>query len=342
MKKFDVICSLLILFLLLWTGFKWYSNKLEQNPHVFDLISSSKIKQLETHYQENSFFRNYFLEQVVTIKKILGIRKQNEVYFGKDGYLLVNPKKIKQEETLISSLNQFYQTHNDITMSLLLLPSHMTVNPSLVDKDTPIFDEYEQMKRIYHKIAFNTIDVVPTLKKGMNEYPIYYHLDSHLTSYGAYYVYQRYAELNDIVPLSISDFDIKLITDNFSGDLITRAHTYSWKKDSIVFFHPKKEPRLEVQYEDKKTLTLYDENELSYSYFLGAQEPWLHITNLDLPMKPQLLIIKDDSANAIIPFLTNHYSDIHVIDVNYYKKSISNYIHENKGIREVLFLIDMN
>ena len=50
-----------------------------------------------------------------------------------------------------------------------------------------------------------------------------------------------------------------------------------------------------------------------------------------------ILVIKDSYANCFIPFLTEHYDDIYVVDLRYYKKSVLALVEEYK-IDEVLFL----
>ena len=52
----------------------------------------------------------------------------------------------------------------------------------------------------------------------------------------------------------------------------------------------------------------------------------------------ELLIIKDSFANSMIPFLTENYKKIHVIDLRYYNNRVSEYIKENMNIKDVLIL----
>ncbi len=351
MKKLDFIFGILLVsilgifgFLFLTSPYKPYSlleNRfLERKPRI-NFFSKNSIQLLETFYQDQFLYRSSFLELGVSLKKKLGIMEISGIYLGKDEYLLEKTEPLKQREKLISIFNDFHKTHNDLNMALLLLPSHITIRPELVNSKAPIFDEYEQIKAIYHNITFNTIDVVPTLKEGSKEYEMYYHLDSHLTSYGAYYVYQKFAQLSDFNSLGLEHFDIEEVTNQFSGNLVKVAHTFSWKKDRIVKFVPKKELPLEVQYRKKKTNTLYDDEALTtnypYDYFLGKTEPVVVITNKQAEPK-ELLVVKDDSANAMIPFLVTHYSKIHVIDTNFYHQSIEEYLKNQPEIKDVIFI----
>ena len=298
----------------------------------FNMASEKSIENLEKYYGDHFLFRNSLLEQGVNIKRKLGINIQNGVYIGKDEYLLEEPKEVQKVNEFIKIMNGFYKKYNDKNMSLVLIPSHVTVNPSKAPSNVHIFDEWHQMKTIYHQLAFNTIDVVPTLQEGLNDYAMYYRLDSHLTSYGSYYVYKEYARLNDIEQVPITEFNIKEVSNNFSGNLVKKAYTFSFKKDTIVEFIPKNN-------------TLYNKNATNdkmYEYFLGKDESIIEITNTSINNKQEILILKDESANAIIPFFTNHYYKVHVIDTNYYDKSVSGYLDTHKEIKDVVFIYKMN
>lgn len=92
------------------------------------------------------------------------------------------------------------------------------------------------------------------------------------------------------------------------------------------------------------TNTLYEDEYLNkkdkYSYFLNNNNPLIIIENKTLENADEIIVIKDSYANTFIPFLTNNYAKIHVIDPRYYKMSISDYI-KNNNIKEVLFLYNV-
>ncbi len=285
---------------------------------------------LESSFQDQFLYRSCFLEYSTKFKKLVGVRENNQVYFGRDGYLFEQTHALKDKDKLVSSLNGFYKKHNDLNMSLLLIPSHITVRPDLVS-GVPVFDEYQEMKSLYRQIQFNVIDVVDVLKEHSMEYDMYYHLDSHLSSYGAYYVYQKYAELNDFDFLPMDRFHVEVVTDSFVGDLARRSYLFSLKKDRIVRFVHQDVDHL---YFDEALKS----NDM-YGYFLGDDAV---VTFVNDDQKNEILVVKDDDANVLIPFLVNHYSKVHVIDVNRYTDSISDYLESHKEIKEVVFIYGMN
>ena len=63
--------------------------------------------------------------------------------------------------------------------------------------------------------------------------------------------------------------------------------------------------------------------------FLNGNNPITIIKNSELKNGKKLLVIKDSFANSLVPFLTQNYEEIHVIDLRSFSSKISEYIKEN-------------
>ena len=50
---------------------------------------------------------------------------------------------------------------------------------------------------------------------------------------------------------------------------------------------------------------------------------------------PSLLILRDSYTDAMSPFLTAHFSEIHILDLRYFKTSLRAYI-DSHGIDSIL------
>ena len=105
-------------------------------------------------------------------------------------------------------------------------------------------------------------------------------------------------------------------------------------KNSVIFYSDTKE----------KTTEFYKLNNLkkkdTYTVFGGSNHP---IYSIKTPVNSQrkLLLIKDSYANSFIPFLSQDYREIIVIDPRYFFDDISEIIKAN-GITDVLFLYNAN
>lgn len=54
-----------------------------------------------------------------------------------------------------------------------------------------------------------------------------------------------------------------------------------------------------------------------------------------------LLIIRDSYTDCLAPFLLEHFSQIHLLDLRYYRASVAEYVRENE-IDQVLVLYGVN
>ena len=82
---------------------------------------------------------------------------------------------------------------------------------------------------------------------------------------------------------------------------------------------------------------LYDRSRLQqtdqYSMFMGGNQPLAVIRTGN--EGGRLLLIRDSYADSEVPFLTGAFSEIHMIDLRYYKMDIAGYVREN-GIDQVV------
>ena len=58
----------------------------------------------------------------------------------------------------------------------------------------------------------------------------------------------------------------------------------------------------------------------------------------EIKNREKILIIKDSYANSMIPFLTQNFEEVHVIDLRSYSNSVLEYINYNK----ILFKKDLS
>ncbi|CAH0438788.1 Conserved hypothetical protein [Clostridium neonatale] len=146
--------------------------------------------------------------------------------------------------------------------------------------------------------------------------------------------------------LTEDKFDVEDVTNDFYGSLYYKMGTGIGKPDTIKIYAPKYENNIVVNYvnEEKKVASLYNNSKLDgkekYEVFTDGNHPLINIRT-DGDYKKKLLVIKDSYANSFIPFLTTHYGEIDVVDLRYYVDNLD-YLIENDGITDVLFLFNVN
>ncbi|WP_313232944.1 DHHW family protein [Tissierella praeacuta] len=314
-----------------------------------NIISGKFSKDFETYTTDQFIYRDNWIG-LKTIADLSLLKKDNgRVYFGKEDYLFDIDKKVDkgQLDENIQNINIFLDKMNkhNIPVTSILVPSKSTVLNHQLPLYAPIIDESHIVDKL--ESSFNgkmeIISLVKVLSEKSNE-DIYYRTDHHWTTKGAFYSYKYYMEVIGENPLKEEDFIIRTVSNQFFGTNYRKANFYLGKPDDIYIYEPKDNVKYDIKINNKEEVhSLYDETYLNktdkYSYFLGGDKSLIEIET-SVKNKKTLLVIKDSFANSFIPFLTNHYEKIVVIDPRYFNMEIEGFVKE-KEIDEVLFLFNI-
>jgi len=274
-----------------------------------------------------------------------GQRENHNVYWGSNGFLFL--KYTEPTEALkkinFSSVNRFAQMQS-IPVYFSLIPDSSYVyerfmpayslngNEALLFKAVPEYisdAEYIDLEKAF-------------LHTGQTDLNLYYRTDHHWTTGGAYLAYQKLMENMGYTPLPLTAFEHTVLSDNFYGTL--RAHSGAWwiAPDRIDGYTPEGDVRVEIYEENKLELTLdsyFAQEHLQtsdqYRVFLDGNHAQVIIHTGNKGKK--LLLVKDSFAHSLVPFLAAHYSEIHMVDLRYYKVDYNKYVMQN-GLDEALIL----
>ena len=306
----------------------------------------------ESYAADQFMLRNMFIKIKSSFDTSLGSTESNNVFMCKDNYLMENISKLdtKKMENNYNSLAKLKQLYPNINMDFMLVPNAANI---MSDK-LPLFavtdDQNKQMDDFFKKIqsiGINPVDVRATFKKNKEEIELYYHTDHHWTTDGAYLAYQDFAKKNKLN--SNIKYDALAVKNDFRGTLASKSGFTNGLNDMIKIYLPKEGQNYKnsvIFYSDtkEKTTEFYKLNNLkkkdTYTVFGGSNHP---IYSIKTPVSSQrkLLLIKDSYANSFIPFLSQDYREIIVIDPRYFFDDISEIIKAN-GITDILFLYNAN
>lgn len=306
-----------------------------------------------------SFVTDHFpyRNQWVSMKSALELARlqteNNGIYKGKDGYLFEKYAKPDDAKlaSYVAAVNRLATADPNANVAFMLVPTSIGVYPDKLPWKAPYYpqslvnDEIGGMLdgRISYLNGFDFLT-----KPARGDRPVYYRTDHHWTTYGAYLGYAAYAKRMGWTPLPESAFRVCPATEAFLGSFQTRSRFGGLRPDTIETYVPKQPSRTTAYVADTGATydSLYAPEFLTkkdkYSFFLGGVHALETIkTELDPAQVDlgKLLVIKDSYAHSMIPFLTRHVPEIHVIDVRYYNGSIRKYMADN-GIRDVLLLFN--
>jgi len=78
-----------------------------------------------------------------------------------------------------------------------------------------------------------------------------------------------------------------------------------------------------------------------YSSFMGGNNPLYIIENPDAETDKKLLVVRDSYTDALAPFLSQNYSEIHLLDLRYYRTPVAAYA-EAMGADEIFVLYSVD
>ena len=202
----------------------------------------------------------------------------------------------------------------------------------------------------YMNGSVKSVALYDALLAHRTEY-IYFRTDHHWTATGAYYAYEQFCKAKGITPKPLEGYT----TDTYDGFLGTfyrdsnENAAMGANPDKVVAYHPLS-TEATLDYTDKNGQTLrgkiiYDESDapasFKYGTFITGDNAYSIINNPDVTDGSSCVVVKESFGNAFVPFLTDHYQTIHVIDYRYWKGSLSQFVTEN-NIQDVLFVNNLS
>ena len=159
-----------------------------------------------------------------------------------------------------------------------------------------------------------TVDTIPLLsgRAEVGEY-VYYKTDHHWTTLGAYYAYEEtmkaMGRAEETLPMDA--FERKTVSTDFYGSLWSAAGMRWVSPDAVEFWTYGNEDEFSVVADGRELDGFYNTKWLSkkdhYSAFLDGTHDVVTITRQDGAPRERLLLVKDSFANALAPFLAQHF-----------------------------------
>lgn len=300
------------------------------------LVDGTFTKQFETYVTDQFIGKTFWTGLKAQAEQAVFKQENNGVYFGEDDMLFEKPENLTDQlKKNIDSINAFQNRNENFPTTFVLAPTSIDLYPEKL----PPYAKTGMHQKIINEVVdqlhpnIRFVDPYEQLKTQKNE-NIYFRTDHHWTTRGAFYTYEAVIKEMGITPYRATDFLIEDVSNQFYGTFYAKANDFSITPDKINVFKPKQFMQYKVNADNHFTLDgLYDESVLNkrdqYAYFLGGNYAKTVITS-SVKNGKKLLLVKDSYAHAIVPFLANHFEEIHMLDLRYYNASVKNYIIEHE------------
>ena len=333
------------------------NRELQQRPKFTkkNFLKGKFQTQYDAYLNDQFFLRDDWVALAANMQISLGQKDINGVYLGKDGYLLEknDPTDFDKEqveentEYLSKFLNDMTQAYGKEHVSCLMIPSKALALPDYL----PDFAEIPRQDQVLNLLRSQLddpgimLDLCGEMQNHQKEY-IYYRTDHHWTTLGAYYAYAAWAKMTgQITADSLEHYERETVFTDFYGTTYNKVHAGS-AADSVEIFHSDGEKGVTVDMDDGEFTsdTMYFPEEAvegfnRYNLFFSKNTFKIEV-NTKAKTGKTLLLIKDSFANCFVPFLTEDFDQIIMIDYRYGKMAMGRILDEYKDITDVLVLFN--
>lgn len=318
---------------------------------VQEIADGNFQKKLDTYLSDHMAARNFFVGFSADYELLTGRNGSKGIYLGSDGYLF--PKPTQENEILSENAGYIgeFADYMNIPVYMTVVPSSGYINSSKLPLNHEEYNDERLIDSFSDKLGDKVeyIDVKDAFKEKAKNEQLYYKTDHHWTTLGAFECYKLLGNKLGYQPLTENSF-IKNKVENFYGTSYSKSALWNIFPDTIELWSNKNQPDNSVTVEindgdEQKISHSYFfkeqlENDDKYPVFLDGNHSLVRITN-EAANNRKLIIVKDSYAHAIAPFLSQHYSEIIMVDLRYYKKDISA-LAEDENADAVLILYSLD
>ena len=325
--------GLILLIVLPRRAFSEQENRVLATPPPFrfsDLVSGAFTRGVEDCITDQFPLRDGWISLKSRTERALGKTENNNVFFCREDTLITRfpQPEDKAVDSAVRAVNALAEAAK-ARVFLALIPSSAAVWSDRLPANANTADQEALIRRIYGEAECSRVDILSLLLAAREE-EIYYRTDHHWTTLGAYYGYAATARAMGLTPTPKDRFQPVTVAEDFYGTVYSSSGVRWVRPDSISRWVDPEGVTL-YREDSEEPSPVYAEEKLAvkdkYAYFLGGNTPRLVIeTGGD---GGKLLVLRDSYSDCELPFFFPHYSEIHVLDLRYFRRSVREYAEEN-------------
>ena len=312
-----------------WPSFSWKQLK-----------DGTFTEDVEEYFADQFPFRDQWTGLKARAEQLLGKREFHDVYLCGDTLIAkVDPPEEDRMEKNLSYILRLADKAG-VPVTLAFVPTAAEIWKEKLPAGAESWDQ-SALFTAAAESGLPAVDLYSALAAHRGE-PVYYRTDHHWTSLGAFYGANALLEHFEMETLKESGFTVETASETFCGTLYSTSGIHWLAPDAMEFWvweeglsvtswksgAPEEVPLYDRTYLEKKD---------KYSAFLGGNQPLCVIKNENLTEGEKLLLLRDSYADALAPFLAQRFSEVHLLDLRYYRASPAQYAAEN-GISRIAVL----
>lgn len=326
-----------------------YSSSEKRNLQQFPDISAENISNGNFGSEFESYFADHFPNRNLWVGLnayyTLGTGNNGDggVYFCSNGYLINKP--ISTDNRLLNNVAAITKFANDIDVpvTVMFVPSTgyiaRDVLPAVHDEyNDDVYFRNTEKTLSQNNISF--VDLRQTFKeKYENGAQLYYKTDHHWTTAGAYAAYTKLCESLKITATHKEKFDIETYGE-FYGTTYSTSGFWLTEPDNIEIWKNSDDTEKNIKVnitegtETKEYDSMYFYDHLKeddkYPVFIDGNHALTEITNSNAE-GGTIILIKDSFSHCLAPFLADNYRKVVLVDMRYYKLSVSDLVKKENA-----------
>ena len=292
------------------------------------LVDGSYTSRLEKYLEDQFPLRDGWMGLKNRYEYLLGKREFHGVYLCGDRLIhkIEDASRAEQNIAYLQKLTEL----TDIPVYLGLIPTAAEVYRDQLPAGAENFDQAAYLKKVRESVPDAVWVDMEKWVDGASGVSLFYRTDHHWTSAGAWHGYAALMEAmgEPFEPLGTPE----TVSENFYGTLYSSSGVHWLAPDTIERYVSGESVTVE-NFEKGETHGLYVDSFLGekdkYASFLGGNTPLYIIRNPEAASEEKLLVVRDSYSDAMAPFLSQYFAEIHLVDLRYYRTSVVEYAREN-------------
>lgn len=308
------------------------------DANVEKVLSGEFGSEFETFFADRFPQRNTWVGLNAYTTLAEGNNGASGVYNCKNGYLINKPVSTDNNlDKNVGAVVDFAKTI-DAPTTVMLVPSTGYIADDVLPTFHDKYNDDEDISKISSTLSKDKIGFVDLRERFKSEYKngsqLYYRTDHHWTTKGAYTGYQELCKALGVTPIDDSTLKKDSYPD-FYGTTYSSSGFWLTPPDNIeIWSNPKNSDKnISVKITEganvKTSGSMYFTDHLKeddkYPVFIDGNHALTEITNTNAK-NGTILLIKDSFSHSLAPFLAENYSKVVLVDLRYYKESVSDLV----------------
>lgn len=297
--------------------------------------------EFESYFADHFPSRNFWVGFNAYYNLEIGNNGASGVYKCDNGYLINKPVSTDNKVEKNTNAIVKFKDNVDVPITVMFAPSTGYIADDVLPT---VHDEYnddtyfESASKTFENNGIAFVDLRETFKDAYsNGSQLYYKTDHHWTTEGAYTAYAQLCKNLATEPVAKESLNVEKY-DGFYGTTYSTSGFWLTDPDTVeVWNNPANTDNIKVKITEGTEVSEYDsmyfydhiDEDDKYPVFIDGNHALTEITNSEAE-GGTIIVIKDSFSHCLAPFLAENYSKVILVDMRYYKQSVSDIVAQEK------------